>query len=115
MTNVETTSSKAIDPADQLCEQCGHNWDAHLLYGYGSPPTEGWMECPVEGCGCKKTWGLSPEMTAQMKTHALKDGVAPANLPSENEKLFRRKPATLLAFVAVLLIIGALVIFGLLS
>ena len=35
--------------ADELCRQCGHPFDAHRLLGHGHPPTEGWMECPVEG------------------------------------------------------------------
>jgi hypothetical protein len=68
MTNSETT--EPIDPKHKLCEQCGHNWDAHLLHGYGSPPTEGWMECPVEGCECKNTWGVSAEMKEYMAFEA---------------------------------------------
>ncbi len=31
-----------IDPAEELCEQCEYNWDAHLLKGFGDSPTEGW-------------------------------------------------------------------------
>jgi hypothetical protein len=91
MTNSETT--EPIDPKDKLCEQCGHNWDAHLLHGYGSPPTEGWMECPVEGCECKRTWGVSAEMKAQIEAEAraLSSNTASTNLPIQIDELSRRK------------------------
>jgi hypothetical protein len=47
--------------ADELCAQCGHPWNPHTVFGYGDPPTEGWIECPVEGCTCRMTWSVPPE------------------------------------------------------
>jgi hypothetical protein len=38
------------------CRQCGHEFNDHQLKGYGEPPVEGWIECPIEGCHCHKTW-----------------------------------------------------------
>ncbi len=55
---------------DELCKICGHLFNAHRLLGYGSPPTEGWMECPVEGCDCRRTWSLEPEVAAQVRAYA---------------------------------------------
>jgi hypothetical protein len=52
---------------DELCSQCGHPFNSHRLLGYGSPPIEGWMECPVEGCGCQMTWSVEPALAAQMR------------------------------------------------
>jgi hypothetical protein len=52
----------------EICDQCGHDWNAHRVCGYGSPPTEGWIECPVEGCACHKTWSLPPEVAMQVST-----------------------------------------------
>ncbi len=46
------------DNTEKPCHKCGHDFNAHMLKGYGSPPTEGWMECPVEGCKCDMTWSL---------------------------------------------------------
>jgi hypothetical protein len=48
----------ATPGADQLCWQCGHLFNPHRLLGYGDLPTEGWMECPVEGCECRMTWSM---------------------------------------------------------
>ena len=48
-----------IDP----CNECGHDMDAHVSKGYGENPTEGWMECPVEGCDCPMTWTLGSSTT----------------------------------------------------
>ena len=45
---------------DEVCGQCGHKWNDHLIYGQDESPTEGWMECPVEGCACRMTWSLDP-------------------------------------------------------
>ena len=53
--------------ADQLCEQCGHLFNPHRLLGYGDPPTEGWMECPVEGCKCRMTWSMDPNVSDKIK------------------------------------------------
>ena len=53
----------AIPGADELCQQCGHSWNDHRLYGYGAPPTEGWMDCPVDGCQCSMTWSMGPAST----------------------------------------------------
>ena len=40
------------------CDLCGHNFDDHLVKGYGELPLEGWMECPVSGCNCSMTWSV---------------------------------------------------------
>jgi hypothetical protein len=53
--------------ATELCVQCGHFWNPHRLLGYGNPPTEGWMECPVEGCTCRMTWSAEPKLAAGVK------------------------------------------------
>ena len=53
--------------ADQLCEQCGHLFNPHRLLGYGDPPTEGWMECPAEGCNCRMTWSMDPNVSDKIK------------------------------------------------
>jgi hypothetical protein len=50
-----------------LCRTCGHPNGDHRLCGYGAPPTEGWIECPVEGCACPATWSLEPEVAAQIR------------------------------------------------
>lgn len=50
-----------------LCETCGHDWEAHRLCGHGAPPTEGWIECPVAGCACDETWSVAPEVAAQIR------------------------------------------------
>lgn len=47
--------------ADETCKQCGHPFSPHRVLGYGQPPVEGWMECPVEGCTCNITWSMAPE------------------------------------------------------
>lgn len=57
-----------------LCKQCGHPWDPHRLCGYGLPPTEGWIECPVEGCKCHGTWSLPEDVAAQIKAQANETG-----------------------------------------
>ncbi len=38
------------------CRQCGHDFNAHQLKGFGEPPVEGWMECPLNDCSCHQTW-----------------------------------------------------------
>ena len=47
------------EQAKELCVQCGHLWNDHLVKTIALPPTEGWMECPVEGCHCHFTWSLA--------------------------------------------------------
>jgi hypothetical protein len=54
---------------DDLCAYCGHLFNPHRLCGHGNPPTEGWMECPVEGCECKMTWSLPAEVAAQIEAN----------------------------------------------
>jgi len=54
-------------PIGDLCPYCKHPFDPHELQGYGSPPTEGWMRCQVQGCDCKMTWSLPPEQAARIK------------------------------------------------
>ena len=114
MTHREATQSAEPDGPRELCTQCGHNMSAHRLCGYGSPPTEGWMECPVEGCRCKNTWSLSPEIAAQVKAHALSNPEALPGTPREGVAVGRAKPVILLAAVVASLIASAFVIFKLL-
>ncbi len=45
----------------ELCKICNHLWDDHLLKGKMPNPVEGWMECPVEGCTCRRTWSIDPK------------------------------------------------------
>lgn len=66
MTQADT---KKIPGEDELCTQCGHLWNPHRLLGYGSPPTEGWMECPVEGCTCRMTWSMEASLAAQIRAN----------------------------------------------
>jgi len=58
---------KKITQDVELCSQCGHNFNAHLLKGYGEPPTEGWMECPVDGCSCEMTWSAGNKLKAEVE------------------------------------------------
>jgi hypothetical protein len=55
-----TDASTPVPGEDEMCAQCGHPFNPHRLLGYGDPPTEGWMECPVEGCACRMTWSMAP-------------------------------------------------------
>jgi hypothetical protein len=55
----------------EACAQCGHDFNTHLLKGYGNPPTEGWMECPVEGCKCEKTWSMDAESKASVERYLI--------------------------------------------
>jgi hypothetical protein len=70
MVETESMGTVAETSPTQLCDQCDHDWAAHRLCGYGSPPTEGWIECPVEGCTCKGTWSLPPDVADQVKALA---------------------------------------------
>ena len=66
----ETTAVPERDDtpgSEDLCAQCGHPFNPHRLSGYGDPPTEGWMECPVEGCGCRMTWSMDADVSAEIK------------------------------------------------
>lgn len=54
-------SSKHQGIVEDPCDICGHDFNTHLVKGYGEPPTEGWMECPVDGCECERTWSLDEE------------------------------------------------------
>jgi len=72
----EATIAPIGEDSDGLCKQCGHPWDAHRLCGHGSPPTEGWIECPVEGCTCHGTWSFEAEVAAQIKARANETGNA---------------------------------------
>jgi ribosomal protein L32 len=67
MIHQTSASVGAASAANGTCEQCGHDWNAHRLCGYGDPPTEGWIECPVEGCACKSSWSLPPEVAEQVE------------------------------------------------
>lgn len=54
---------------EELCDQCGHPSDPHLICGevderLGGAPTSGWRECPEPECECYATWSLSPELLA---------------------------------------------------
>jgi len=111
VTSSKPVSSETVDPAHESCGQCGHNWNAHRLCGYGDPPTEGWMECPVEGCECRKTWGLSPEVAARVKERALNSAPAPAISPGpQNESSRRRKAVINMRVIPRILV--ALLCFG---
>jgi len=61
-------ATPSIPGEDEICEQCGHLFNPHRLLGYGDPPTEGWMECPVPGCTCKMTWSFTAKATDETKT-----------------------------------------------
>jgi len=63
---------------DELCKQCGHPFNPHRLLGYGSPPTEGWMECPVAGCTCKMTWSMAAETSPEVKATFKRSGPSDA-------------------------------------
>lgn len=65
-----TDTSKEVPGADELCNHCGHLFNPHRLCGYGDPPTEGWMECPVESCDCRMTWSMAPEVAEQVRANS---------------------------------------------
>jgi hypothetical protein len=93
-------------PSQELCSQCHHSWDAHRLCGYGEPPTEGWMECPVEGCECRKTWSLSPEIAVEVKAQAATAANANSSAGRTRQvPLWRSRPAYL-AFLAAIAVIA---------
>ena len=48
----------------ELCDQCGHDFNAHLVKASMDTPSEGWMECPVDGCECHRTWSLEQKADA---------------------------------------------------
>jgi hypothetical protein len=58
-----------VDPRDHACEQCGHPWQEHVLCAASRPPTEGWIECPVEGCECHQTWSVPADTAAELRRH----------------------------------------------
>ena len=58
-----------VDAGDNTCEQCGHPWQEHHLCATSRPPTEGWIECPTEGCDCHQTWSVPPDTAAQLRAH----------------------------------------------
>jgi hypothetical protein len=58
-----------IDSGDHACEQCGHPWQEHQLCATSRPPTEGWIECPAEGCKCHQTWSVPPDTAAELRKH----------------------------------------------
>jgi len=61
-------ATPGIPGEDEICSQCGHLFNPHRLLGYGDPPTEGWMECPVPGCTCRMTWSMAPSAPSESKT-----------------------------------------------
>ena len=65
--NKASSNAPIREGADGLCTQCAHPWEAHRLCGHGSPPTEGWIECPVEACTCHGTWSLPEDVAAQAR------------------------------------------------
>lgn len=68
MTDPEMDAAeKWLARSKELCRQCGHLFDPHRLCGYGDPPTEGWIECQVEGCDCRQTWSLEPGVAEQIR------------------------------------------------
>ena len=54
-------------PSVRICARCGHDEDPHRFCGYGEPPVEGWIECPVEGCDCSGTWSFAPDLAEQIR------------------------------------------------
>lgn len=50
----------------EMCGQCQHPFDDHVLKGPGDPPMWGWMTCPVEGCLCWMTWSLTGIQSEQV-------------------------------------------------
>lgn len=55
-----TQDPDGVPGEEEMCVQCGHPWHPHQVFGAGDPPTEGWIECPVEGCRCRMTWTVDP-------------------------------------------------------
>jgi hypothetical protein len=72
----------------KTCEICGHPFNDHRVCGYGAPPTEGWITCPVEGCECHATWSLEPDVAAQIRASnpgaksAQQQGIDPSVTPA---------------------------------
>jgi hypothetical protein len=65
-----TTKPNSCVPGQRvgdLCPDCGHAFDKHRLVGSGPQPTEGWMECPVEGCVCKMTWSADADVARKLE------------------------------------------------
>ena len=58
-------SGKNENGKQKTCTQCGHDWNKHKLMGYGEPPREGWMICPVKGCFCFNTWDLDKRVSSE--------------------------------------------------
>ena len=61
------------EQAKELCLQCGHLWNDHLIKTTADPPTHGWMECPVEGCKCYFTWSLDEPKPKPVSSPAFYD------------------------------------------
>lgn len=57
------------------CAKCGHNFDNHLIKGYGEMPLEGWMECPVETCEYNMTWSIDEKARPEMEKHKREKGI----------------------------------------
>jgi hypothetical protein len=56
-----------LEAVERTCEQCGHPWEEHLMCSQAQPPTEGWIECPEEGCSCRSSWKLTVGDAAEMR------------------------------------------------
>ncbi len=54
---------------EDLCDLCGHAFNPHELKGYGEVPLEGWMECPVDGCDCHRTWSFDEASRPAIEQH----------------------------------------------
>jgi hypothetical protein len=53
--------------ADDLCQQCRHAFDPHVMVATtGEAADGGVMLCPVPGCECYGTWGLDGGPTARI-------------------------------------------------
>ena len=61
--------------SNKNCAICGHNFDDHLIKGYGEMPLEGWMECPVENCKCEMTWSLEEKARSEMEKYKSEKGI----------------------------------------
>ncbi len=50
-----------------ICESCVHLWSEHRLCAISRPPTEGWIECPADGCECHRTWSMPADTAEQVR------------------------------------------------
>ena len=56
-----------LSDGTELCAQCGHPDAAHLLHADVPYPTDGWVTCPVQDCGCRGTWSVDEASRSAME------------------------------------------------